>query len=75
MLVERIADAAGDERHADHAHARQTARLAPPYDAGLASDKNWDLDAIAPAGGVRSTADDMLKLLAAAMATTTIGRP
>jgi CubicO group peptidase (beta-lactamase class C family) len=34
----------------------------------LAPDRNWDLDAVAPAGGLRSTVDDMLKLLAAALA-------
>lgn len=46
----------------------QTARLTPGYNAARVPMKNWDFDAIAPAGAVRSTADDMLKLLAAALA-------
>jgi D-alanyl-D-alanine-carboxypeptidase/D-alanyl-D-alanine-endopeptidase len=45
----------------------QSQRLAPPYAFGLQPYKNWDFDVFAGAGGVRSTVDDMLKLLAAAM--------
>ncbi len=40
-------------------------RLATGYDAGLNPVKNWDLDALAGAGALRSTANDMLKFLAA----------
>jgi serine-type D-Ala-D-Ala carboxypeptidase/endopeptidase len=47
--------------------ADMSARLAPPYDAALSPNHNWDLDAFAGAGALRSTADDMLKLLAAAL--------
>jgi serine-type D-Ala-D-Ala carboxypeptidase/endopeptidase len=46
----------------------QTARLAPGHNAARVRMKNWDFDSIAPAGAWRSTADDMLKLLAAALA-------
>jgi CubicO group peptidase (beta-lactamase class C family) len=40
-------------------------RLATGYDAALNPVKNWDLDALAGAGALRSTANDMLKFLAA----------
>jgi CubicO group peptidase (beta-lactamase class C family) len=42
-------------------------RLAPPYNADLRPEKNWDLTALAGAGALRSTADDCLKLLEAAL--------
>jgi len=40
-------------------------RMAQGHDASLQPVKNWDLDALAGAGAIRSTADDMLKFLAA----------
>ena len=43
----------------------QRKRLAPGHDAQLKPVKNWDLDALAGAGAIRSTARDMLKFLAA----------
>jgi len=43
----------------------QKKRLAPGYDASLKPVHNWDLDALAGAGAIRSTANDMLKFLAA----------
>lgn len=43
----------------------QKQRLAPGYDASLKPAKNWDFDALAGCGAVRSTANDMLKFLAA----------
>jgi D-alanyl-D-alanine-carboxypeptidase/D-alanyl-D-alanine-endopeptidase len=45
--------------------ADQKKRLASGYDAALKPVKNWDLDALAGAGAIRSTANDMLKFLAA----------
>lgn len=45
----------------------QKRRLAPPYDAQLNDEKNWDFDALAGAGALRSTASDMLKFAAAAL--------
>jgi D-alanyl-D-alanine-carboxypeptidase/D-alanyl-D-alanine-endopeptidase len=43
----------------------QKARLAIGHDEGLSPVKNWDLDALAGAGALRSTANDMLKFIAA----------
>lgn len=51
------------------------ARLAPPYDGGLNENRNWDLNVLVGAGGVRSTVDDMLKLAAAALAEDDDSRP
>jgi CubicO group peptidase (beta-lactamase class C family) len=41
------------------------ARLAPPFDADLEPDANWDFADLPGACGLRSTADDMLKWVAA----------
>jgi serine-type D-Ala-D-Ala carboxypeptidase/endopeptidase len=43
----------------------QKKRLAIGHNQGLDPVKNWDLDALAGAGALRSTANDMLKFLAA----------
>src|SRR5690606_36676508 len=43
----------------------QRARLAPPLGAGGEKESNWDIPALAGAGALRSTADDMLKFIAA----------
>ena len=40
-------------------------RLAPGHDQQLRQVPNWDFDAIAPAGAIRSTVNDMFKYLAA----------
>lgn len=45
----------------------QKERLAPPYNAALSPDKNWDIPTLAGAGGLRSTAGDMLKFLQATL--------
>ncbi len=45
-------------------------RLAPGHDADGNPAANWDLNAFAPAGGLRVTADDMLSYLAANAAIT-----
>jgi CubicO group peptidase (beta-lactamase class C family) len=45
----------------------QRKRLAPPYDAELGDERNWDFDALAGAGALRSTVNDMLKLANAAL--------
>jgi CubicO group peptidase (beta-lactamase class C family) len=44
--------------------AAQQRRLAPPHRAGLRA-SNWDFDALAGCGAVRSTVNDLLKLVAA----------
>ena len=46
------------------------ARLASGHDAELRPAKNWDLPTLAGAGALRSTANDMLTFLAAAMGVT-----
>jgi CubicO group peptidase (beta-lactamase class C family) len=55
--------------HMDHSTITLTPddkqRMAQGHDAGLNPVKNWDLDALAGAGAIRSSADDMLKFLAA----------
>ncbi|HEY3838343.1 MAG TPA: serine hydrolase [Bryobacteraceae bacterium] len=43
----------------------QRRRLATGYDGALFPAKNWDFDALAGAGAMRSTANDLLKFLAA----------
>lgn len=43
----------------------QAARLAPPHSASGKPVQPWDLPAFAPAGGLRSTANDLLAYLAA----------
>jgi D-alanyl-D-alanine-carboxypeptidase/D-alanyl-D-alanine-endopeptidase len=43
----------------------QKRRLATGYDGALSPAQNWDFDALAGAGGLRSTANDLLKFLAA----------
>ena len=45
----------------------QRKRLAAPYNAELADEHNWEFDALAGAGALRSTTNDMLKFAAAAM--------
>jgi D-alanyl-D-alanine-carboxypeptidase/D-alanyl-D-alanine-endopeptidase len=45
----------------------QRKRLAPPYNAELGTEKNWDIDALAGAGALRSTTNDLLKLVAASL--------
>lgn len=44
-------------------------RLAPPYSASLEPKHNWDLDAMAGAGGIRSTVDDLLRFIEANLST------
>ena len=46
----------------------QRRRLAAPYAAGLGPAKNWDLPTLAGAGALRSTAADMLRFAAVALA-------
>jgi CubicO group peptidase (beta-lactamase class C family) len=48
-----------------------TARLAQGHNEGGQPVANWDLPTFAGAGAIRSTADDMLRFLAAALDTTT----
>src|SRR5581483_8490814 len=45
--------------------ADQKKRLAAGYDGGLSPAHNWDFDALAGCGALRSTADDLLRFVAA----------
>jgi len=45
----------------------QRKRLAPPYNGELHDERNWDFDALAGAGAIRSTTNDLLKLVAASL--------
>jgi serine-type D-Ala-D-Ala carboxypeptidase/endopeptidase len=67
MVKKRILEPLGMKSTSVALSADQRNRLAHGYDAGLAPAANWDFDALAGAGAIRSTANDMLKFLAAAM--------
>jgi len=43
----------------------QIDRMAPPHNGNRKADKNWNFDALAGAGGIRSTTDDMLRFIEA----------
>lgn len=45
----------------------QRARLAPPHNVDLEPDTTWEFGALAGAGGIRSTAKDMIRFVAAAI--------
>ena len=68
LMVERIAKPCGMDDTRIKLSGKQRQRLAPPYDAALQPAKNWDLPAVAGAGGIRSTAHDMLKFIKANLA-------
>jgi D-alanyl-D-alanine-carboxypeptidase/D-alanyl-D-alanine-endopeptidase len=67
LVRKRILEPLGMTSSSITLSADQMKRLAPGYDAKLNPAKNWDLDALAGAGALRSTANDMLKFLAANM--------
>jgi CubicO group peptidase (beta-lactamase class C family) len=66
-IVERITDPLKMNDTRITLSDEQRKRLAPGYDGGLAPAKNWDLNALAGAGGIRSTANDLMKLVAASL--------
>ncbi|HVT28186.1 MAG TPA: serine hydrolase [Lacipirellulaceae bacterium] len=68
LMVERIAKPCGMDDTCVTLSDKQRERLAPPYDASLQPAKNWDMPAFEGAGGIRSTANDMLKFIAANLA-------
>ena len=65
LLRERVLKPLGMNDTAIELSADQHARLVPGFTATLNPAKNWDLPALAGAGALRSTANDMLKLLGA----------
>ncbi|TWT87365.1 D-alanyl-D-alanine-carboxypeptidase/endopeptidase AmpH precursor [Pseudobythopirellula maris] len=68
LLVERLCAPLGmsDTRVALTDSMRE--RFAPPYDADLTPNGAWNLGGLTAAGGVRSTAADLVKLVEAALA-------
>lgn len=68
LLVERIAKPCRMDDTCVTLSDDQRGRLAPPYDAALQPTKNWDLPTLTGAAGIRSTANDMLKFIAANLA-------
>jgi CubicO group peptidase (beta-lactamase class C family) len=65
LLRKRILEPLGMENTAIVLSAEQKTRLAAGYDPGLDPAKNWDFDVLAGAGALHSTANDLLKFLAA----------
>lgn len=65
LLIERICKPLGMNDTTVTLRNDQRARLAKGHDAVGFELPNWDFDALASAGGIRSTADDMLIFLAA----------
>src|SRR5580693_631621 len=65
LLRRRIFDPLGMSSTSITLSEAQKKRLAPGYDTSLKPAKNWDLDALAGAGAIRSTVNDMLKFVAA----------
>jgi CubicO group peptidase (beta-lactamase class C family) len=67
LLRKRILDPLelGDTRMA--LDDEQRARLAPPYDADRSPASEWHFDVLAPAGALRSTADDLLRFARAVL--------
>jgi serine-type D-Ala-D-Ala carboxypeptidase/endopeptidase len=65
LVVERICDPLEMNDTRMKLSEAQKKRFAPPYDVELDDEKNWDFDALAGAGALRSTANDMLKFAAA----------
>jgi CubicO group peptidase (beta-lactamase class C family) len=68
LLIEHIAKPCRMADTCVKLSSRQRRRLAPPYDAALQPAGNWDMPALAGAGGIRSTTKDMLKFIAANLA-------
>ena len=68
LLVDRIAKPLGMQDTCIKLDDSQKKRLAPPYNAALAPDANWDIPTLAGAGAIRSTVDDMVKFLQASVA-------
>jgi len=67
MIRRRILEPLGMKSTSITLSDDQKKRLAIGHNAGLEPVKNWDLNALQGAGAIRSTANDMLKFLAANM--------
>jgi serine-type D-Ala-D-Ala carboxypeptidase/endopeptidase len=67
LLRERITGPLGMADTSVALPPAQQGRFAPPFDTFMRPAKPWDLPTLVGAGGIRSTADDMLKFAAAAL--------
>jgi serine-type D-Ala-D-Ala carboxypeptidase/endopeptidase len=65
VLIKRICEPLGMADTRMTLDADQLGRLAPPYDASLQLNHNWDFDALAGAGAIRSTCRDMVAFIQA----------
>ena len=61
LVIERICEPLSMHDTRQRLTPEMAARLAPPHNGDLARDSNWDFQALVGAGGLRSTARDMLK--------------
>ncbi|MBK6940741.1 MAG: serine hydrolase [Planctomycetes bacterium] len=68
LLTERITAPLGMSDTTLDLSDQQRARFAPPYNADLRPDRDWTFDALAGAGAIRSTVDDMLTFAEADLA-------
>lgn len=68
LLTERITAPLGMSDTTLDLSDEQRARFAPPYNADLRPDRDWTFDALAGAGAIRSTVDDMLTFAEADLA-------
>lgn len=64
LLKQRILDPLGMKSTSITLSEDQKRRLAIGHDPGLEPAKNWDIDALAAAGALRSTASDMMRFAA-----------
>lgn len=67
LLIERIANPLQMNDTRITLNQEQVVRFAPPYNGECTPDHNWDIPTLAGAGGIRSTANDLLKLVAASL--------
>lgn len=65
LLIDRITKPLGMNDTRITLDKNLKGRLAAPYNAALKPEKNWDFDAMAGAGAIRSTTLDMLKFVQA----------
>ncbi|MFO0789144.1 MAG: serine hydrolase [Pirellulales bacterium] len=75
LVVERICEPLEMHDTRIVLSAEQRKRLAPPYNGELNDEHNWDFDALAGAGAIRSTVNDLLKLAAAGLGAEKDERP
>jgi len=63
LLKDRICNPLGMNDTGIALNQEQEKRLAPPYNAALKPARNWDIPALAGAGAIRSSANDMIKFI------------